>query len=81
MFFIRVIYPFLRKVGYLWLSEGLMPAQEHFVSNLIRQKLFSAINDLKVDKSKTDTFVLFLPEDENHEIVLFRLWHLPLKHV
>lgn len=73
--FIRVIYPFLRKVGYLWLSEGLMPAQEHFVSNLIRQKLFSAIDNLSVDKTRKECFVLFLPEDENHEIaLLFSSW-------
>ena len=73
--FIRVIYPFLRKVGYLWLSDGLIPAQEHFVSNLIRQKLFAAINDLTVDKTKKDVYVLFLPEDEDHEIaLLFSSW-------
>lgn len=73
--FIRVIYPFLRKVGYLWVSEGLMPAQEHFVSNLIRQKLFTAIDNLSLDKSRKETFVLFLPEDEDHEIaLLFSSW-------
>jgi len=73
--FINVIYPFLRKIGYLWLSEGLMPAQEHFASNLIRQKLFSVIDDLTVDRTKKEVFILFLPDNEDHEIpLLFSSW-------
>ena len=35
----EVIYPFLRKIGILWLSNKINPAQEHFISNLIRQKI------------------------------------------
>ena len=52
-----------------------MPAQEHFASNLIRQKLFSVIDDLNVDRTKKEVFVLFLPDNEDHEIpLLFSSW-------
>lgn len=73
--FINVIYPFLTKVGFLWLSEGLMPAQEHFVSSLIRQKLFAAIDDISPNPKNKEVFVLFLQQDENHDIpLLFSSW-------
>src|ERR1700744_5243822 len=35
----RVIFPFLTRIGLLWLSGHLVPAQEHFASAVIRQKL------------------------------------------
>ena len=65
------IYPFFEKVGVLWQTGAINPAQEHFMSNLIRQKIIVAIDsiDLKPDLSK-DTFLLFLPDAELHEIGL-----------
>ncbi|WP_420146966.1 MerR family transcriptional regulator [Spirosoma sp.] len=68
---INIIYPFLSRIGLLWVTGSIGSAQEHFVSNLIRQKLIAAIND-QADKPTTTskTFVLFLPEGEFHEITL-----------
>src|ERR1700744_1355242 len=43
----RVIFPFLTRIGLLWLSGHLVPAQEHFVSAIITQKLLVAIDDLE----------------------------------
>lgn len=65
------IYPFFEKIGTLWQTGTINPAQEHFVSNLIRQKIIVAIDSItiKPDPSK-DTFLLFLPESELHEIGL-----------
>ena len=66
-----VIYPFLQKVGLLWQTNSINPAQEHFISNLIRQKLIVAIDGTQ--NSQTDggkKFLLYLPENEMHEISL-----------
>jgi methanogenic corrinoid protein MtbC1 len=68
---LNIIYPFLDRIGVLWLSGNINPAQEHFVSNLLRQKLLVAIDGLVV-KPKPDAkrFMLFLPENEFHELGL-----------
>jgi MerR family transcriptional regulator, light-induced transcriptional regulator len=67
----QIIYPFLQKVGVLWQTDSINPAQEHFISNLIRQKLIVAI-DGTANRQKDDgkQFLLYLPENELHEISL-----------
>jgi MerR family transcriptional regulator, light-induced transcriptional regulator len=67
----RIIFPFLMRIGMLWQTGVVNPAQEHFVSNLIRQKLVLAIDGI-IEKDKPDAkqFLLFLPEGELHEIGL-----------
>lgn len=64
------IYPFLDKIGILWQTGNITPAQEHFISNLIRQKLIVAIDSLPFPADDAVKAVLFLPEDEFHEIGL-----------
>ncbi|MBD8488691.1 MerR family transcriptional regulator [Echinicola sp. CAU 1574] len=66
---LSVIYPFLSKIGVLWQIGAISPAQEHFISNLIRQKLIVAI-DRYVYQGGGKKFMLFLPEGELHEISL-----------
>lgn len=68
--YLHVIYPTLQRIGLLWTTNSIPPAQEHFISNLFRLKLFSAINKLPVIHKNTDKWLLFLPEDEFHEIGL-----------
>lgn len=68
--YVNVIYPLLDKVGLMWGKDELNPAQEHFVSNLLKQKLFTALDALPAVTSSSKSFVLFLPEEENHEIGL-----------
>ncbi|MGB0402672.1 MAG: MerR family transcriptional regulator [Salibacteraceae bacterium] len=64
---INLIYPFLMRIGVMWGVNKILPAQEHFISCLVRQKLIAAINELpKPNKEKT--FVVFLPANERHEI-------------
>ncbi|MCP4310031.1 MAG: MerR family transcriptional regulator [Bacteroidetes bacterium] len=66
-----VLYPFLDKVGILWQSGEVNPAQEHFVSYLIRQKIISASDQLSNPfNPKAKKFLLMLPEGEWHEIAL-----------
>jgi len=68
---IDVLYPFLEKVGILWQSGHVYPAQEHFVSYLIRQKIIAATERLSNTFNKNGRkFLLLLPEGEWHEIAL-----------
>ncbi len=67
-----ILFPFLDRIGILWQAGTINPAQEHFISNLIRQKLIVAIdNEMQNFIPKSDkTIVFFLPENELHEIGL-----------
>lgn len=62
----NIIYPFMSKIGVLWQTGAINPAQEHFISNLVRQKLIVAI-DGQLSKGGGKKFLLFLPEGELHE--------------
>ena len=68
---IHIIYPFLNRIGTLWVTGSVGPAQEHFITNLIRQKLIVAI-DGQVSKQRPNgkKYLLYLPEGESHEISL-----------
>jgi len=68
---IHVVFPFLQQIGILWVTGSIHPAHEHFITNLIRQKLFVAI-DAQTGKIRKEgkKFLLFLPEGEPHEIGL-----------
>jgi DNA-binding transcriptional MerR regulator len=66
----KIIYPFLEKVGIMWGINEINPAQEHFISNLIRQKVIVEIDRLPTKPEKEEKVVLFLPEDELHELGL-----------
>lgn len=70
--FIKVIIPFFEKVGVLWQIGTINPAQEHFMTNLIRQKIIVAIDGLITSGilSKQSKFILYLPDGELHELGL-----------
>ena len=76
---LNVIYPFLSKIGILWQTGAISPAQEHFISNLIRQKLIVAI-DGQMGNNNGKSFMLFLPEGELHELSLLFSCYLIKKH-
>lgn len=67
----RVVYPFFQRVGILWQTGAIRPVQEHFMSNLVRQKLVVAIDAQQVGPaSEGYKFALYLPEHEMHELGL-----------
>ncbi len=69
--FSEVIFPFLIKLGHMWMSGSIPPAYEHFISNLIRQKLIVAIDGQVGIKHKLPRkYLVFLPEGETHELGL-----------
>src|SRR5690606_7659232 len=65
----EIIFPFLQKIGILWQTGNIIPAQEHFVSNIIRQKLIVAIDQLP-NNPKGKRCMLYLPPGEFHELGL-----------
>lgn len=66
----KIIYPMLIKIGLLWGKSEIIPAQEHFITNLLKQKLNHAIEQLPPPESTAETWLLFLPEEEDHELGL-----------
>ncbi|MCF8369046.1 MAG: MerR family transcriptional regulator [Bacteroidales bacterium] len=78
---VKVIYPFFEKIGILWQIGAINPAQEHFVSNLIRQKLIVATDGIvSTFNDQTKSFLLYLPEGEFHELGLLFYYYLIKKH-
>lgn len=68
--YIKIMYPMLMRIGLMWAGDIIPPAQEHFISNIIRQKLFTAIDALPPPVSSAGSWLLFLPENESHDIGL-----------
>ncbi|GAA3955499.1 MerR family transcriptional regulator [Hymenobacter algoricola] len=67
----QVVYPFLQRVGILWLTGSVHPAQEHLVTNILRQKMLAATDALPpASPAGARRWVLFLPEGELHELAL-----------
>jgi len=66
----EIIYPFLNQIGILWSNNKLMIAQEHFISNLVRQKIISAIETLPSPQENAPSIVFFLEKNEDHELGL-----------
>lgn len=79
--FFDVFLPLLEEIGLLWQTETLKPIHEHFISSLLRQKLFTEIElqQKKVDKETSEIFVLFLPQQEIHELGILFVNYLLLK--
>ena len=78
--YMRILYPLLVRAGLMWTKDDLLPSQEHFLSNLIRQKLFTAIDSLPLAQEPDQTWILFLNAEENHEIGLLFAYHLLRQH-
>lgn len=69
-----VFIPFLEHLGLLWQTETILPVHEHFISNLITQKIQINTDELKYSQISSDNvYVLFLPENEIHELGLLYL--------
>ena len=73
---IQLVFPFLEKIGILWITNHINPAQEHLVTNIIRQKLLVGIESAYTHLSKDKTVLLFLPEGEHHELGLLYTYYL-----
>lgn len=72
----QIIFSFLEKIGILWLTNHINPAQEHLVINIIRQKLISGIEAVQTPLKSDKKMLLFLPEGEYHELGLLFMYFL-----
>ncbi|MEJ7740779.1 MAG: MerR family transcriptional regulator [Chitinophagaceae bacterium] len=78
---VNVFYPFMEKIGLLWITDHVIPAQEHFSSYLIQKRIIIAIDGLDIIAKDNDQIVLiFSPEGELHEIPLLVMQYILRKH-
>lgn len=80
--FIEVFIPLLNELGLLWQTDTISPSHEHFITNLIKQKIYINTEKLQIIEPtrKEKVFVLFLPENEIHELgLLFLNYEINLK--
>ena len=73
---LQIIFPFLQRIGILWVTNHINPAQEHLVTNILRQKLIVGIDRLSNYTRKKTSALLFLPEGEHHELGLLFVYYL-----
>ncbi|MDI9312507.1 MAG: MerR family transcriptional regulator [Limnohabitans sp.] len=73
--FYQIFIPLMNEIGLLWQSETITPAHEHFITNLIRQKIIINTELLQnfEPSNESKVFVLFLPLNEIHELALLYL--------
>lgn len=68
--YLTVLYPLQLRIGLLWRSNAMEIGHEHFIISLLRQKLHAEIDRLPVASRPDDSWLLFLPEGEYHEMGL-----------
>lgn len=78
--FSKLVGGFIYQLGVLWQTDAIGVAHEHFSSNLIKQKIYSALDRLpaKIASKSNPGFIVYLPEREMHEIGLLYI-HFILK--
>lgn len=73
---LEIVFPFLERVGVLWMTNHVNPAQEHLATNILRQKLILGIEKLPAVLNQDKNVILFMPEGEHHEIGLLLVYFL-----
>jgi len=73
---VEIIFSFLERVGILWMTSKINPAQEHLATNILRQKIIYGIEKLTPVTKYTKRVVLFLPEAEYHELGILYVYFL-----
>lgn len=75
--FNEIILPFFIKIGYLWQTGTITPAQEHFASNILKRKITVAIDGVLANyNQQSKKILMFLPEGEYHEVGLLYSFYL-----
>jgi methanogenic corrinoid protein MtbC1 len=68
--YMKVIHPMMERIGLMWATDSLPTAHEHFISNIVRQKLLAVLDSIEAPDPASESWLLFLPENEFHEIGL-----------
>ena len=74
--YMLVLLPMLNRIGIMWKCNKASVAHEHFISNIVRQKLFSAVDSIPSSPPENPKWLLFLPENEFHDIGLLLAYNL-----
>jgi len=78
--FINIFMPLMKELGILWQTGAISPSHEHFITNLVKQKIHiqtELIQRKQTPQENQKVFVLFLPENEIHELgVLFLNYYI-----
>lgn len=80
--FINIFMPLMNELGILWQTNAISPSHEHFITNLIKQKIHIQTEFLQkeyIPQHNNKIFVLYLPEDEIHELGILFLNYYILK--
>lgn len=64
---INIIYPFFDRIGILWQTNKICPAQEHLFSQYMKQLVLSQLNNVK-PKAGGKRVLIYLRENEYHEL-------------
>ncbi len=73
----KLFLPLLEHIGILWQTNSICPSHEHFVSNLVRQKLCAEVDAITPPAIGNGPLtVLYLPESEIHELGLLYVLYL-----
>lgn len=72
-----ILGPFITQIGVLWQAGAINVSNEHFISNLMKQKLFSIIDQIIIPQPSEEqlSYVLYLPSEELHELSLLYLYY------
>jgi len=79
--FIDIFMPLMKELGILWQTGAISPTHEHFITNLVKQKIHVQSELLQLTtnfKQDQPIFALFLPENEIHELGILYLNYLIL---
>ncbi|RYY95740.1 MAG: MerR family transcriptional regulator [Chitinophagaceae bacterium] len=78
---LRIAFPYLQRVGLLWMTNHIIPAQEHFSSYLVQHRIIAETETLPPPElGNTPAILLFTPRDEHHELPLLYLNYLLRKY-
>lgn len=73
---VQVCYPLLKKIGQMWMTERLIPAQEHFCSYIIQHKIIAETDKLPPPERQAPEILLFCPHGEYHDLALYFINYL-----
>ena len=76
---VKVFFVLFERIGTYWQVGSIFPAQEHYVTSILRQKLIAETDKLGVDNTNGQTMLFFLPEGELHEMSLLFYAYLARK--
>lgn len=71
-----IYYPLLERIGVLWGIEQISPAEEHFVTNMVRRELYLAIEYMESPQETDETWLLFTREGDWHDVGLLLAWYM-----